>query len=56
MESGCGHGPLLLPGLGRLFSYAKMDIRVCADCGLIRTYAEPAARAKLSTSDCWKAL
>ena len=56
VESGGGHGPFLLPGLGKFLSYAEMQIRVCADCGLTRFYAEPAARAKLRTSDRWQPL
>ena len=51
-----GHGRILLPGLGSFLCVAEVQIRVCADCGLTRYYAEPAAREKLRTSDRWQAL
>ncbi len=51
-----GHGRFLLPGLGTLFRSAEVQIRVCADCGLTRSYAMPDARAKLRTSVRWQPL
>ena len=50
------YGPALLPGLGRFFHTAEFNVVVCADCGLTRFYAEPAARAKLRTSNRWHPL
>ncbi len=53
VSSGGGYGPILLPGLGRLFRLAKFRVLVCEGCGLTRFYAEPNARAKLPTSRRW---
>lgn len=54
-NSGGGHGPMLLPELGRSFwrPFAKFQVVVCAVCGLTRFYAEPDARLKLPTADGW---
>jgi predicted nucleic-acid-binding Zn-ribbon protein len=44
-----GQGPELLPGLekGAFFQrIPKMDAVMCADCGLVRFYADEDARAK----------
>ena len=54
--AGTPHANLLLPGLVSFLSYAEVRIRVCADCGLTRFNAEPAARAKLRTSARWQPL
>jgi predicted nucleic-acid-binding Zn-ribbon protein len=55
-SSGGWYGPVLLPGLGQFLGYAEFNVRVCADCGLTRFYASPAARAKLRTLNYWEAL
>ncbi len=55
-RAGTPHANLLLPGLGSFLTYAEVQIRVCADCGLIRYYAAPAALAKLRTSPRWQPL
>jgi DNA-directed RNA polymerase subunit RPC12/RpoP len=54
--SGGSHGPNLLPGLGTLFSSAKLTVVVCRDCGLTRFFAQSEARAKLKDSKRWKAV
>ena len=54
IKSAGPYGPMLLPGLGSLFRFARFEIVVCADCGLTRLYAEPDARAKLSKVRAWK--
>jgi hypothetical protein len=51
--SGGSHGPDFLPGLGRFVSSAKLVVVVCRDCGLIRLYAQPEARAKLKDAKKW---
>ena len=53
-NSGGGYGPILLPGLGSLFSMAKFDIVACADCGLTRFFAATEARDKLAASEKWQ--
>jgi hypothetical protein len=54
--SGTPHANLLLPGLGGFLRYAAVQIRVCADCGLTRHYADSAARAKLRSAARWTKL
>ena len=46
----------LLAGLGRFLHYAHMDVVVCADCGLMRLFAEPKARENVRSSKDWKRL
>ncbi len=46
--------PLL--GLGGFFRFAKYNLIVCGNCGLMRSYAEEFARANLPKSDGWKKL
>jgi predicted nucleic-acid-binding Zn-ribbon protein len=53
-SSGGGHGPMLLPGLGGFMRLAKFRVRVCADCGLTRFYADPDARVKLPGAKAWR--
>ena len=47
-------GPSLLPGLGRLFHAALMDVVVCADCGQMRFYARTAERERLVKDADWQ--
>ena len=54
VASGGGHSPNLLPGLGRFWSTQKFDVVVCQDCGLMRFFARPEARAKLQSSTKWQ--
>ena len=56
VSSGGAYGPFLLPGLGGFLRYAQLIIVVCADCGLIRFFADPEAAGKLPQSDSWKRL
>jgi predicted nucleic-acid-binding Zn-ribbon protein len=56
VSSGGGHGPELLPGLGRFVFPAKFAIVVCRDCGLLRFFAQAEARARLKDSNKWKAI
>lgn len=51
-----GEGPALLPRLGRLFSPAKLDVVVCADCGLVRLFAGEAERRQLEKGRTWTRL
>ena len=44
----------LLPGLGGTFSYARLDVVVCARCGHTRFYADEAARAQLADAKGWQ--
>jgi hypothetical protein len=53
VPSTTGHGPDLLPGLGEWYRAAKLMVAVCRSCGLVRFYASPDARAKLSESKKW---
>jgi len=53
-NSGGGHAPHFLPGLGGVFRVAKFTLVVCRDCGLTRFFAAPEARAKLKESSKWK--
>jgi hypothetical protein len=50
------HGPNLLPGLGSFLRWGRMNIVVCRDCGLMRLFANPDARAKLAGSNKWSPL
>lgn len=49
-----GHGPDLLPGLGRFFSAPKLKVYVCSDCGYVSFFAEQDARDQLASSHKWK--
>jgi len=51
--SGTAHFDDVLPGLGGLFSTAKLSVLVCADCGLTRLFASHDACAQLSRSPNW---
>jgi hypothetical protein len=44
----------LLPGLGGIFSYARLDVVVCARCGFTRFYADEAARAQMADAKGWQ--
>lgn len=48
-----GYGPALLPGLGRLFSPAKFDLRVCASCGHVAFFADAEMRRRMQASGKW---
>jgi DNA-directed RNA polymerase subunit RPC12/RpoP len=51
---GGGYAPNLLPGLTSAFGSGKVvDVVVCADCGLVRLFAQRPALARLPTSDKW---
>ena len=56
VNSGGGHGPILLPGLGGFLHFAAFDVVVCAACGLTRFYTERSALAKLPKAKRWRAL
>ncbi len=56
VEATSTHGPNILPWLGRLFHRARMSLVLCKDCGLVRVFATPEARAKVSESEHWKQL
>jgi hypothetical protein len=45
-----------LQGLGSYLHYAEFDVVVCADCGLTRFFAEPAARENVRGNSEWKHL
>ncbi len=50
------HGPNDLDGLGGFFKPARLTIVVCRDCGQMRFFASPQARAKLKESKKWRPL
>lgn len=50
------YGPALLPGLGSFLTPADFEVIVCADCGLTRFYADPAARLNVRSRRGWRAL
>jgi hypothetical protein len=54
--AGGGYAPYYLPGLGGFLRHARFDLVACADCGLIRFFAEPEATAKIAASDKWTKL
>jgi len=54
VESAGAAGPVLLPGLGTFLSYAKMQVVLCRDCGLLRFYAPKAARSRVVHSAAWQ--
>ena len=54
ISSGGGYAPNYLPGLGGFFSSSKFTVRVCADCGLTRFYADPDARSKIREHKDWR--
>lgn len=47
-------GATLLPGLGTVFSAAKICPSVCHGCGHVRMFASDEARKKLKTSKNWR--
>ncbi|RYY86348.1 MAG: hypothetical protein EOO15_14650 [Chitinophagaceae bacterium] len=49
-----GYGPDLLPGLGKLFSGAKFNVLLCADCGYFRSYATKETLSRLGSSSKWR--
>jgi hypothetical protein len=49
-----GHGPTLLPGLGRLFSLAKLDAVLCASCGHYQLFADAEMRERVREQQNWK--
>ena len=52
---GSSSGEALLPGLGKnIFFTAKIRVKVCYACGLVRMYAAEDARRKLKSSKHWK--
>jgi predicted nucleic-acid-binding Zn-ribbon protein len=53
IRAGGDRGPNLLPGLGGMFTFARCNLVVCADCGFTRLFAAPKARAKLAESGDW---
>lgn len=54
VSAGGGYSPDTLPGLGTLFSSAKVEIVLCGECGLIRHFASDKSLAKLADSDKWE--
>ena len=55
-SAGGGHAPNLLPDVGKWWQTARMSLVVCRDCGLMRFFASPEARAKLKDSNKWKSV
>ena len=52
--SACGlHGPNLLPGLGRVFRWAKFQVVLCVDCGLARYVAGTEEKEQVKQSKKW---
>ncbi len=49
-----GHGPHLLPGLGRLFRPAKIDIYLCPACGHMELAAVGDARQNVPKTSYWR--
>jgi len=58
ISAGGGHAPDYLPGLGQNWwsGAAKLTVVVCADCGLIRSFAGEDALRKLPDSKHWRKL
>ncbi|HUF51301.1 MAG TPA: hypothetical protein VMN60_10730 [Longimicrobiales bacterium] len=54
VSAGGGYAPDVLPGLGKWGFAAKVIPVVCQDCGMIRLFASPEARAKLASSKKWE--
>jgi hypothetical protein len=52
-NSGGGHAPNYLPGLGGFIAPARFEVVVCADCGLTRWFASPEARNRLDSAQNW---
>jgi hypothetical protein len=48
-----GHGPTLLPGLGAFFKPAKIEVRMCLDCGHLSFFAERAERERARENHRW---
>ncbi|BBO32128.1 hypothetical protein [Lacipirellula parvula] len=51
-----GYGPFLLPKLGQLFSYAKFDAVLCADCGHYQLFADSETRERVTDTSIWTRL
>jgi hypothetical protein len=45
-----------LAGLGWFLHHAQFDVVICAGCGLMRFFAEPAARQNARSNEDWKRL
>jgi hypothetical protein len=56
VPSGGGYAPDLLPGLHPWFRGAKLRNVLCASCGLLRQFADEAAREIVRTSGKWRRL
>ena len=54
IDASGGHGPNLLPGLGRFFQGGKMTVVACADCGAMRLFADDESRRKLRDAKKWR--
>jgi len=53
-SSGGGHAPNYLPGLGKGWGSAKLNVILCRDCGLARFFASSEATRKVSDAKKWK--
>jgi hypothetical protein len=53
ISAGGGHAPNLLPGLGKWYAAAKINLVICRGCGLMRMFAEQEALDKLTDTDDW---
>ena len=45
-----GHGPTLLPRLGKLFQSAKFDLYLCGKCGHVSFFADEESLNELDRS------
>jgi DNA-directed RNA polymerase subunit RPC12/RpoP len=54
VSSGGGYAPDVLPGLSTMWKSGKLDVVVCQDCGLVRSFARPEAIEKLEESPKWQ--
>ena len=52
-SSGGGHAPNYLPGLGKGFKSARIEVVLCRDCGMARFFAAPEAKRRVSESKKW---
>jgi hypothetical protein len=56
IHAGGGYAPDLLPGLHPWYRGGRLQLVLCADCGLLQAFADPQAREALPTSSRWRPL
>jgi hypothetical protein len=56
VSAGGGYAPDLLPGLHPWYRGGRLQLVLCADCGLLHAFADPRAVESLPLSGRWRRL